>query len=219
MFMVIGNVLSDADLALVRGAVGKLDFVDGRSTAGRFAATVKANEQATATAARDSILELVRQRLLAHPVFASAARPLRFAPMLVSRYRHGMEYGLHVDDAIMGGTRTDLSFTLAISDPADYDGADLIVEDTFEPRAVRLNAGDLVLYPSTTLHRVAPVTRGERLAVVGWVTSQIRDCGQREMLFDLDRAVNEVFAREGKSALFDTLAKTRSNLIRMWAEV
>ncbi len=93
-----------------------------------------------------------------------------------------------------------------------------MIEDTFEARTVRLNAGDMVLYPSTTLHRVEPVTRGERLAVVGWVTSWVKDPAAREMLFDLDLSVNEVFERDGKSALFDRLAKTRSNLLRRWAE-
>lgn len=218
MFMVIGGVLDRHRVAALRTAAQDLPFQDGKKTAGKFAAPVKSNEQAGASPERAAIIATVQAALMANPLFVSAARPRGFARMLVSRYRPGMAYGLHVDDAIMDGARTDLSFTLALSDPADYDGAGLVIEDTFEGREVRLPAGDLVLYPSSALHRVQPVSRGERIAVVGWVTSLIRDPGAREVLFDLDRAIDTVFAAEGKSALCDTLTKTRSNLIRRWAE-
>jgi PKHD-type hydroxylase len=136
----------------------------------------------------------------------------------LSRYRAGQTYGLHVDDALMGGVRTDISFTLFLSPPETYDGGALIIEDSLEARAVKLSAGSVFLYPSTTLHRVEPVTAGERLVVVGWVQSRIRAAEKREVLFDLDRSIAELHASAGKSALFDTLCKTRSNLLRMWAE-
>lgn len=138
-------------------------------------------------------------------------------PLILSRYRPGESYGLHVDDALMGGVRTDVSFMLFLWDPETYEGGALEIEDTLEARQVRLPAGSVVVYPSTTLHRVTPVTRGERLAVVGWAESWVRQAERREVLFHLDRAVAEVFAAGGKSALFDTLAKTRSNLNRIWA--
>jgi PKHD-type hydroxylase len=105
-----------------------------------------------------------------------------------------------------------------LSDPDSYDGGALVIEDHFEARAIKLSAGEVILYPSTTLHRVEPVTRGTRLAVVGWVQSLIRDPAHREILFDLDQAVDACFAAEGKSAQFDWLSKTRSNLLRMWVE-
>ncbi|MGB5870985.1 MAG: Fe2+-dependent dioxygenase, partial [Albidovulum sp.] len=155
--------------------------------------------------------------LAANALFQSAARPRAMTPLILSRYRAGQTYGLHVDDALMGGIRTDISFTLFLSDPETYDGGALIVEDMAEARAFKPGAGDLILYPSTTLHRVEPVTRGSRLAMVGWVQSWIRHADQREILFDLDRAVEEAHAVGGKSAQFDRLAKTRSNLLRMWA--
>jgi PKHD-type hydroxylase len=155
---------------------------------------------------------------MAHDVFAIAARPRYMTPLIVSRYREGQTYGSHVDDALMQGLRTDLSFTLFLADPESYDGGELVIADTLETRAIKLPAGSLILYPSTTLHHVAPVTRGTRLAVVGWVQSWIRDAGQREILFDLERSVRQVFDREGKSELFDLLAKSRSNLLRMWAD-
>ena len=143
---------------------------------------------------------------------------LLLARLILSRYRQGQTYGLHVDDALMQGIRTDLSFTLFLAEPASYDGGALIIEDSFEARAIKLNPGDMILYPSTTLHRVEEVTRGERLAVVGWAQSLIRSADQREILFDLDRAIDTIHTQDGKSTLCDSLTKTRSNLLRLWAE-
>lgn len=219
MFLVLPAVLSPAEAAVLVEAASDLPYDDGRTTAGRFVRDIKANDQAVATPERDAILSRVEQGLRAHPLFRAAARPKALTPLILSRYRAGQTYGLHVDDALMGGLRTDLSFTLFLADPDSYDGGALIVEDSLEARAIKLQAGDAILYPSSTLHRVDPVTKGTRLAVVGWVQSLIRDPAQREMLFDLDQAVETVFARDGKSDLFDRLAKTRSNLLRLWAEV
>jgi PKHD-type hydroxylase len=218
MMIAVTSVLSPAEATLLAGAARALTFDDGRATAGRFVQTVKANDQAAASPDRDALLARVEQALAAHPVFRSAARPRALTRLILSRYRQGQTYGLHVDDALMQGLRTDLSFTLFLSDPATYDGGALIIEDHFESRAIKLAAGDLILYPSTSLHQVEPVTRGERLAVVGWVQSLIRDAGQREILFDLDQSVEASFADTGKSPQFDRLARTRSNLLRMWAE-
>lgn len=219
MFLVLPSVLNPAEAAVLAQAAADLVFQDGRATAGRFAREVKANEQAAPSPERDAILSRVDHCLRAHPLFRAAARPKAMTPLMLSRYHVGQTYGLHVDDALMGGLRTDLSFTLFLADPTSYDGGALIVEDSLEARAIKLQAGDAILYPSGTLHRVEPVTRGTRLAVVGWVQSLIRDPAQREILFDLDQAVETVFARDGKTDLFDQLAKTRSNLLRLWAEV
>jgi PKHD-type hydroxylase len=218
MLLALNGILSPTEAQVLRQEAETAAFEDGGKTAGRFARQVKANDQAAPGPARDAILDKVRTSLMAHPVFRSAARPRLLSPLILSRYREGQTYGLHVDDALMGGLRTDLSFTLFLCDPASYDGGELVIEDPFESRAIKLNPGEAVLYPSTTLHQVAPVTRGTRICVVGWVQSLIRDPGQREILFDLDQAVESVFAREGKTPLFDKLAKTRSNLLRMWAE-
>lgn len=218
MFLVLPAVLTPAETAVLAETAAGLPFDDGRATAGRFAKEVKANDQAAASPERDAILSKVEQSLRAHPLFRAAARPKAMTPLILSRYRAGQTYGLHVDDAVMGGLRTDLSFTLFLADPASYEGGALIVEDTLEQRAIKLRAGDAILYPSGSLHRVEPVTRGTRLAVVGWVQSLIRDPARREILFDLDRAVETVFAQEGKTELFDRLAKSRSNLLRLWAE-
>ena len=156
---------------------------------GLHAQGVKANDQAQPGAALDAVVGKVETALRAHPLFQSAARPKALTRFIVSRYNIGQTYGLHVDNALMQGLRTDLSFTLFLSDPASYDGGALVIEDHFEARAIKLSAGEVILYPATTLHRVEPVTRGTRLAVVGWVQSLIRDPAQREILFDLDQAV------------------------------
>ncbi|MGV8989588.1 MAG: Fe2+-dependent dioxygenase [Cypionkella sp.] len=217
--IVIDNLLSAAEISALRDAALDLPFGDGRATAGAHARAVKANDQALPCPELDAILGKVEQALAASPLFRSAARPKAVSKLILSRYRDGHTYGLHVDDALMQGLRTDLSFTLFLAEPDAYDGGALIVEDMFEARAIKLAAGEMILYPASTLHRVEPVGRGERLAVVGWVQSLIRDAAQREVLFDLDLVIEACFAEGGKTEVFDRLAKTRSNLLRMWAEI
>lgn len=218
MVSVIGDVLSTAEVVALREAAADLPFQDGRASAGRFAAGVKNNEQAENSPVLEAILDKVKAALDGNPLFRSVARPRRYTRMLVSRYEPGMEYGSHVDDAIMGGARTDLSFTLFLSDPEAYDGGGLIMEEAVEDRRFRVDAGDMVLYPTGQLHRVEPVTRGTRLAVVGWVQSWVRDPARREVLHDLDTATQAVFEAGGKTQHFDRLLKAKTNLYRMWAE-
>ena len=218
MITVIADVLDRHDIAALREAAEELEYVDGKTTAGRYAAGVKSNLQAKPGKALDALCAKVQGALMANEVFIAAARPKRFARMLLSRYRTGMEYGLHVDDPIMQGARTDLSFTLPLSDPDSYAGGGLVIDDGIEERVIRLNAGDMVLYPTSALHRVEPVTTGERMAFVGWVTSRVRDPAKREVLYDLDVAAREIFDQSGKTTAFDRLFKAKSNLYRMWAE-
>lgn len=217
MMLAIEGVLTSAETAAVVEAASALEFGDGRATAGRFAREVKVNDQALPGPGLDAILKKAERALAANELFQAAARPRAVTRLILSRYRVGQTYGTHVDDALMQGLRTDVSFSLFLSDPADYAGGALEIEDSFEARQVRLPAGGLFLYPATTLHRVTPVTRGERLAIVGWAQSWIRSAERREVLFDLERALRDTHAREGKSPVFDTLSKTRSNLLRMWA--
>lgn len=218
MLIRITDVLPPEALGALIGEIAAAEgFADGAATAGWHARLVKKNEQLGAAAA-GPILARIEAALLAHPVFQAAARPKRMVKLLISRYRPGMEYGPHVDDALMGGERTDLSFTFFLTDPAEYEGGELELSESYSDRRIKLGKGELILYPSTTLHRVTPVTRGERLAVVGWVRSHVRAAEDREILFDLENALSEVFGREGKSALFDTLAKARTNLLRKWAD-
>ncbi len=218
MISVIGNVLDKIELEAVAEAASSLDFRDGKATAGRFAREVKNNEQAVGSDVLEGVLGKVKSALGRHEVFTSVARPRGFVRLLVSRYSGGMAYGTHVDDAIMAGARTDLSFTLFLSDPESYEGGGLVIEEPTEERLFRPRAGDAVLYPTSALHRVEPVTSGARLAVVGWIQSWVRDPARREVLHDLDVTANALFEAGGKSAAFDRLLKAKTNLYRMWAD-
>lgn len=224
MILCIGDVLAGDALERVRGELEQVEFRDGRETAGWHARTVKRNTQASGRDHRVARLrDEVGTALEGHALFSMAARPHRITPVLFSRYEIGMEYGAHVDDAVMdsprGRVRTDISFTLFLSDPESYDGGELVTDTTAGEQRYKLPAGSLVLYPSSTLHRVDPVTRGSRLAAVGWVQSQVRDPAQREILFDLDTARRQLFDREGKTGEFDAISKSLANLTRMWAQL
>lgn len=218
MLMTIADVLSSVLLAETESALRLLRFDNGRSSAGSAARLVKHNDQARAGATLTLLGERVGRALREHPVFDLAVRPRALTPLVFSRYRPGQAYGSHVDNALMDGLRTDVSFTLFLSDPESYEGGELVIDSPAGEDAIKLPAGHLVAYPSTALHRVAPVSGGERLACVGWAQSWIRDPARRELLFDLDTARQTLFARHGKTAESDMLAKTSANLVRMWAE-
>ncbi len=218
MLVCIQQVLGADDVVAARAALEGRRFEDGRRTAGWHAKLVKRNDQAERDSAVDKLEVRIRERLESNAVFRLAARPRKFSPLLFSRYEPGMEYGTHVDDALTGDVRTDVSFTVFLSDPAHYDGGELVVETTAGEQSIKLAAGDAVMYPSTTLHRVEPITRGIRLAAVGWVQSVVRRADERELLFDLETARRLLFEREGKSREFDLLSKCSANLLRLWAE-
>jgi PKHD-type hydroxylase len=218
MQIVIGNVLSAEEIKLVCAALKRARFVDGRATAGFAARMVKNNRQAEPARSLDTIRKLVAERVLGNEVFRLAVRPKALSPLIFSRYEKNMHYGSHVDDALMEGMRTDVAFTLFLSEPTSYDGGELTIESAGGEEAFKLAAGALVAYSATSLHRVTAVTRGARLAAVGWARSFIRDPAQRELLFDLDTARRQIFAREGKSTEFDLISKSFANLLRMWAE-
>ncbi len=220
MIICIGGVLSSDELSEILRTLERVRFVDGRSTAGWAARDVKANLQAAADdPLAQAVLARIRRRLEAHPLFAMAARPRRFGPLLLSRYEAGAAYGRHVDDAIMGEARSDCSFTLFLADPGGYDGGELVIESPAGEQGFKLEAGHLVLYPSTTLHRVEPVRRGSRLACVGWLQSLVRDAARRELLFELDTARRLLLERHGRGEPFDPVDKSFRNLLRMWVEL
>jgi len=212
----------DNDLVRTLRQAGEQDalFRDGAVTAGWYARSRKHNQQASADSALDSTLDQLRRQLLQHELVRACARPRRIIRLLLSRYDRGMQYGAHTDDALMDGYRTDLSFTLFVSAPEEYEGGELVIDETDGEKSFRLPAGSLLLYPSTTVHRVNPVSQGRRVAVVGWLQSHIR-CGEsREILFDLDRVIHQLRQEAGHrdSTALQLLLKTRSNLLRRWAE-
>lgn len=219
MILPVANVLSPEMVATMVERLTAGRFQHGSATAGWHARMVKDNDQLRADdPAHADLRAQVEQAVRAHPVTAMATRPRRFGPILFSSTAGGQHYGSHVDDALMGGVRTDVSFTLFLADPDSYQGGELVMETAAGEVAFKLPAGAGLFYPSTTLHRVTPVTAGRRLVAAGWIRSFIRDAAERELLFDLDTARQGMFNRDGKTAEFDLLSKCLSNLIRKWAE-
>lgn len=218
MIHLIGGILTAPEIDALAEAAAALTFEDGARTAGALARAVKTNAQAAPGPQRDAVLRKVEAALMANAEFRSVVRPKGFARLLVSRYAGGQAYGLHVDDALINGARTDVSLTLCLSAPDSYAGGELVISESIEDRAFKPGLGEAIVYPSTTLHRVEPVIDGLRLAVVGWVTSWVRDPARRQILHDLDRAVAAEQSAGADPAQLARLAQTRSNLIRMWAE-
>lgn len=218
MQIAIKSLLPASELKRVRAVLAGAAFTDGKSTAGSLAREVKNNLQCSGDLEVAALKDDVSALLIASPLFVLAARPKSIVGAMFSRYDPGHSYGRHVDNAIMGGVRADVSFTLFLSDPATYEGGELVIETAAGEDAIKLEAGDAIVYPSTSLHHVAPVRSGMRLAMVGWVRSYVRDERKREMLFELETAERRLFDRHGKTEDLDLIAKTRSNLLRMWAE-
>src|SRR5271155_2987152 len=229
MLTCVPHVLSKDEVADFRRIMDASTWEDGRSTAGAQSALVKSNEQLPPDS--DMARKLghrVVSALTSNPRFISAAIPLQIFPPLFNRYTaaDGHHFGVHVDNAVRGDRftglriRTDLSVTLFLAEPDEYDGGELVIEDTYGSHEIKLNAGDLVLYPASSLHLVTPVTRGTRIASFFWLQSMIRDVHARSMIFDLDTAIQALTARLGRDdAETVKLTGIYHNLIRCWAEV
>jgi len=227
MLICVPDVLSKAEVADFRAAMDAADWEDGRSTAGAQSAMVKKNEQLPPNGELARQLgEAVIKVLVANPLFVSAAIPKQIFPPLFNRYGVGQHFGVHVDNAVRGDhltgarIRTDLSVTLFLSEPDEYDGGELIVEDYYGSHRVKLPAGHLVLYPATSLHAVTAVTRGARVASFFWLQSILRDGHARSLIFDLDTAIQGLVQRVGRDdPELVKLTGIYHNLIRCWAEV
>jgi len=219
MILTIDEVLTAEELTEITDLLVTAEFVDGKTTAGWHAKLVKNNTQLAGKAACSMDLkDRVKAALLRHALFKLAILPSSIHTLLFSRYQEGMSYGDHVDNAFMGGARSDMSFTLFLSSPQDYKGGELCVELADGVHTYKLAAGSAIAYPSSTIHRVETVTSGTRLVAVGWVQSLVRDAQQRELLFDLDTARRSLFATHGKTPEFDLISKSHANLLRQWAE-
>jgi len=223
----IPQVLSKDEVGRCREVMDVAEWVDGRGTAGPQSGSVKRNMQLPeGSAAAQQLGEMVLAALSRSALFISAAIPLKIFPPLFNRYGVGQHFGTHVDGAIRAvpGTpvriRTDLSVTLFLAEPEEYDGGELAVEDRYGTHEVKLPAGDMVLYPATSLHHVKPVTRGVRVASFFWLQSMVRDDGARALLFDLDETIQELSAERGvEDAACVRLTGIYHNLIRAWADV
>jgi len=224
MHLILQGVLAPEDIAKLRKDLAQVPWGSGKRTAGAAARGVKDNLQADGRDPRTQALErFVADALYRHPMFDIAARPAKVSRLLFSRYEPGMTYGAHTDDALMGAgeaqLRTDLAFTLFLAEPASYEGGALTLDTPLGEQAIKLEAGDAILYPAGSVHYVAPVASGVREAAVGWVQSRVADAGRREILFDL--AVARARLGEAGAAREEVLRmdKAISNLLRMWAQL
>jgi PKHD-type hydroxylase len=226
MMLHIPAVLTPGQVASMRRRLEGADWADGRATVGQQGARVKHNRQLPAGAPlAQELAGEVAAALSTNALYFAAALPLRASPALINGYAGGEHYGDHVDGAVRvmaGGApplRTDLSATLFLTDPASYDGGELIVADTYGEHEVKLDAGDMILYPASSVHRVEAVTRGERVCAFFWIQSMVRDDSRRALLLELDRTITSLRGRIGECAETVTLTSQYHNLLRMWADL
>lgn len=226
MLIHIPEVLSKQQVADFRAQLNQADWVDGRATVGVQGAQVKRNRQlAVDNPLARTLGEIILKALYSNPLFMAAALPLRTVPPLFNSYEGGEHYGLHVDGAIRLvpstnlSLRTDVSSTLFLSEPDEYDGGELVVQDTYGSHEVKLPAGDLILYASTSLHKVEPVTRGARVCSFFWSQSMVRSDSQRSMLYELDANIQALRAKLGDCDEVVSLTGHYHNLLRQWGDV
>ena len=224
MLLQLENILDPTRLANIREMLAKVTFIDGKHSAGKAANRVKNNqEMKQGTQQAEYLDHLLMGSLAENADFRSSALPYRVAQPVFARYTQGMQYGNHVDDPIMGGGaekfRTDVSVTVFLNEPEDYDGGELIISTSYGEKAVKLPAGSAVIYPSASVHRVAEITRGERLAAIVWLQSMVRDPAQRELLYELDQARNKLLNNDPDALETQQIDRAYVNLLRMWSEV
>ncbi|MEO8430822.1 MAG: Fe2+-dependent dioxygenase [Acidobacteriota bacterium] len=226
MLLPISGLLSPEEVRSARTILDAAEWVDGRATAGHQSARAKMNRQLRESDPRAVQLgEMILDRLGGNALFISAALPQRVFPPLFNRYEAGENFGTHIDNAIrqVQGTshriRTDLAATLFLTGPDEYEGGELVIEDTFGTHSVKLPAGDMVLYPASSRHYVRPVARGSRIASFFWVQSMVRDDGERALLFDLDLAVQQIHRERDDHPAAVALTGVYHNLLRRWADV
>lgn len=228
MLLHIPQVLAPQEISAMRQALDQADWTDGRETVGVQGAQVKRNEQLPdASPLREQLGQRILAALERNPLYFAAALPLRTVPPRFNRYQGGGEYGFHIDGSVMltrapdgrgQSIRSDVSCTLFLCEPDEYDGGELIISDTYGEHEVKLAAGDLVLYPSSSLHKVQPVTRGARLASFFWVQSMVRDDACRRLLFEMDTSLETLRATGADNAALVRLTGVYHNLLRRWAE-
>lgn len=224
MMLQLERVLKPEQLENVRRTLARAEFVDGKLSAGKTARQVKNNEEIKATA---QLMELLNNEvmgsLVKHPTYQAGALPQRVASPFYARYTPGMFYGDHVDDPVMGIEgqlyRSDISITVFLNDPENYEGGELVINSSFGQNKIKLAAGDAVMYPSSSLHHVAEVTKGERLVAVTWVQSMVRDPAQRELLYTLYQAKEKLLETAPNEEISNQVNTAYVNLMRMWVDI
>ncbi len=222
MLIKIPDILDSTQLAAVQSVLHQCKFIDGKLSAGDNARRHKTNQELAASEDQfDALNSVVMTQLVQQPIYLNSALPAKISLPIYARYTSGMSYGTHIDDPVMGGTsryRSDISITVFLSNPADYDGGELYIETAFGNSEIKLPAGHAVLYPSSSRHAVNPVTRGERLVAIAWVQSMVRSPEQRQILFQLSQARDRLKSQP-ESSSYQLIDDSYVNLVRMWAEV
>jgi PKHD-type hydroxylase len=223
MLISIPSVIDPQQLAVIQQAISQAPFVDGKSSAGKAAQRVKHNQEVDQQSEMgQQLAKIIIGNLTHNPIFQSAALPNRVATPFIARYTPGMNYGDHIDDPIMGQEqrfRCDVACTVFLNNPDDYDGGELNIRTAFGTQQVKLNAGDAVVYPASSLHHVADVTRGERIVAVTWIQSLIRDPARRELLHELNLAREKLLDEKPGAEVTEQVDHSYTNLVRMWSEV
>lgn len=226
MLVNIKHILGETELSEVQQLLKDATFRDGKLSAGMSAQQVKNNQEVADDNVITSLNNIVMNNVVRHPDYQQAALPHRVAAPFYARYENGMEYGEHIDDPIMGVAnslsdryRSDLAMTIFLNSPQEYEGGELIIQSSYGEQNIKLNAGDAVLYPATTRHRVAKVTSGLRLVAVTWIQSLIRDNEQRELLYQLSKTREKMLRKDPTSEDTKRIDNTYVNLVRMWSEL
>jgi PKHD-type hydroxylase len=222
MLLAIKNVLAENQLKVIQTLLSNADFVDGKLSAGKEASTVKNNTELSKNSPlHEQLNQMVMSSLLKNAEYQASVFPLKVATPFYARYAAGMDYGFHVDDPVMGPLqgryRSDISTTVFLND--GYEGGELVIKTAFGEQSLKLNAGDAVVYPSTSLHKVNPVTKGERLVAVTWAQSMIKDMAKRELLYELGQARETLIEKNQNSSETSQVSNVYANLVRRWSEL
>ncbi len=224
MLIQIPNLLSLQQLSAIQNMLNNAEFIDGKLSAGKLAESVKQNQEiASSNPVLNQLNTIVMNSLIKHTIYIGATFPKNIATPFYAKYTQGMSYGDHIDDPIMGSQgqryRSDISITVFLNSPSDYDGGELVINDQFGQQQVKLNAGDAVIYPSSSIHHVNKVTAGERLVAVTWVQSMVRSPEQRALLYELGLSRDQLLLKDPSSEITARINNSYANLLRMWADI
>ena len=224
MLLTINNVLNQQEISVTRDLLGQGTFVDGKFTAGSEATRVKNNEEfAVDEKLFQPLNNLIMGKLVQNPTYLAAAFPKQILAPIYARYTSGMRYGNHIDDPLMGPVgnrfRTDIAITVFLNNPDEYEGGELVIKTNYGEHQVKLNAGDAVMYPASSTHRVNEVTSGERLVAVTWVQSMVRSAEQRALLYELGKSRDQLLTENPNSEVTTRVNNSYANLLRMWADL
>ncbi len=224
MLIQIPNLLSQQQLNAIQNILSDAEFIDGKLSAGKMAETVKQNQEISASnPVLNQLNNIVMNSLVKHTLYIAATFPKNVATPFYAKYTEGMAYGDHIDDPIMGSQgqryRSDISITIFLNPPSDYEGGELVINNEFGQQHIKLNAGDAVLYPSSSIHHVNPITAGERLVAVTWVQSMVRSVEQRALLYELGQSRDQSLLENPNSEITTRINNSYANLLRMWADI